>query len=379
MEMQIDTLDGIHANQHIPQIVGCMELYERTGDARYRAVAEHFWRIAAGSHAYSIGGVGEGEMFRRAGSTAAFLTERTAETCASYNMLKLTSRLYPYTMEPCMMDYYERTLYNHIAASHDQSGPTGGSTYFMPLQPGARKRFSTTENTCCHGTGLENHLKYQECVYWRAEGALYVSLFIPSTLRWDDMGIRIAQRGDYAADGIATFSISGSARFALNLRLPGWMGLAGAGAEAGTGAGAGTGTGTGAGAGTVTIAASGAVTGAGAGARARLIVNGREERFAVINGYGSLTRDFRDGDIIEWHTPLTTRFEPAPDDGSIGSFFRGPLVLAAQSAETGFLRFGGAMPRPVPSEGPLAFRACGHAMLPAHMCGEEPFHIYVKR
>ena len=42
------------------------------------------------------------------------LTKHTAESCASYNMLKLTKELYRYENKKEMMDYYERTMTNHI-------------------------------------------------------------------------------------------------------------------------------------------------------------------------------------------------------------------------------------------------------------------------
>lgn len=50
------------------------------------------------------------------------------------------------------MDYYENVLYNHILSSASHKAD-GGTTYFMPVRPGGRKEFNTSENTCCHGTG----------------------------------------------------------------------------------------------------------------------------------------------------------------------------------------------------------------------------------
>ena len=41
----VDTLRGKHANQHIPQIVGALETYKGTRDAKYFRVAENFWDI----------------------------------------------------------------------------------------------------------------------------------------------------------------------------------------------------------------------------------------------------------------------------------------------------------------------------------------------
>ena len=100
-------------------------------------------------------------MFHRAGTTCSYLTEKAAESCASYNMLRLTGQVFQYMPEGRMMDYYENTLCNHILASSSHEAD-GGTTYFMPLCPGGIKEYSTTENTCCHGTGMESRFRYME-------------------------------------------------------------------------------------------------------------------------------------------------------------------------------------------------------------------------
>ena len=40
-------------------------------------------------------------------------------------------------------------------------------TYFQPLTPGSARSYGNT-GTCCGGTGLENHTKYQETIYLRS-------------------------------------------------------------------------------------------------------------------------------------------------------------------------------------------------------------------
>jgi len=338
MERNIDILPGIHGNQHIPQMVGALEMYAQTAETRYYNAALNFWNITVQSHIYSIGGVGEGEMFREPNRAAAFLTDQTAESCASYNMLKLTSRLFNYTADSSMADYYERALYNHIAASHDQSGPTGGSTYFMPLSPGGRKGYDTDENTCCHGTGLESHLKYQEMIYRHTDDSLYINLFTASALDWTEKGIRIIQRDGYPEGQAADIVIEGDAPFRLRLRIPGWLNEA-----------------------------------------PRLLVNGLETDYQTEKGYAVLDRDFKNGDNIRWETPFSFRFEPSPDDKDIGSIMYGPLVMAAESDETDFLPIGlieTETPEKTPE--PLTFVCGGYKLRPNYKLWDRPYHIYVR-
>ncbi len=189
MKEKVDVLDGIHANQHIPQVVGCMKLFEATGEKQYHDIASFFWKIVTEAHIYAIGGTGEGEMFHAPGKIGRLLTKNTAESCASYNMLKLTQELYKYDPDVSYVNYYERTLYNHIAASCEH-GTTGGSTYFMPLAPGYNKIFED-ENSCCHGSGLESHFKYTDAIYAKAGKEIFVNLFIPSLLESEDGSVTI--------------------------------------------------------------------------------------------------------------------------------------------------------------------------------------------
>lgn len=184
MEVNRDTLEDMHANQHIPQILGAMDMFQATGKAKWWEIGKHFWEIITRGHIYCIGGVGETEMLHRAGTTCSYLTEKAAESCASYNMLRLTGQLFSYTLDGNMMDYYDNTLRNHILTSCSHTSD-GGTTYFMPLGAGEGKEYSTTENTCCHGTGMESRFRYMEHIYAYDENSVYVNLLIDSVLNGD--------------------------------------------------------------------------------------------------------------------------------------------------------------------------------------------------
>ncbi|MBR2028178.1 MAG: glycoside hydrolase family 127 protein [Oscillospiraceae bacterium] len=182
MKMGIDALGNIHANQHIPQIIGVLKQFEATKEKHRWDIADNFWNFVTSDHIYSIGGVGETEMFRPKKQIAKYISEKTAESCASYNMLKLTGMLYQYYGSAEYMHYYENTVTNHILASGDISSASGLSTYFMPASPGGCKHFDKEENSCCHGTGYESHFKYGEYIYAKDKDSVIVNLFIPSRL-----------------------------------------------------------------------------------------------------------------------------------------------------------------------------------------------------
>ena len=108
-------------------------------------------------------------------------------------MLKLTRHLFALEPSAEKMDFYERGLYNHILASQDPA--TGMMCYYVPLRPGAFKTYSTPDNSfwCCVGTGMENHAKYGDTIYFHDDQSLYVNLFIASELTWKEKGLVVRQ------------------------------------------------------------------------------------------------------------------------------------------------------------------------------------------
>ncbi len=90
MEEEKNALKGLHANQHIPQIIRSMGIFKATGEKRYYDIARFFWKAVTESYIYVNGGIGESEMFAAPDCIGERITKDTAETCAAYNMLKLT-------------------------------------------------------------------------------------------------------------------------------------------------------------------------------------------------------------------------------------------------------------------------------------------------
>src|SRR5690606_4271766 len=93
----VDTFRGLHANQHIPQIVGSIEMYKASNDPNCFKIADNFWYKAVNDYMYSIGGVAgarnpaNAECFISQPATLyenGFSAGGQNETCATYNMLK---------------------------------------------------------------------------------------------------------------------------------------------------------------------------------------------------------------------------------------------------------------------------------------------------
>jgi DUF1680 family protein len=340
-----DQLSGKHANQHIPQTIGALRVYDSTNDSYYYNIANNFWYMVSEHHAYIIGGTGEGEMFKGRDQIAAHISSDTCETCCAYNMLKLTRQLFFHDPRPEYMDYYERTLYNQILGSQDPNSSHGFTTYFVPLNPGARRSYSNDYSsfTCCHGTGMENHTKYQEQIYSHSSdnSTLYVNLFISSTLNWSEKGFTITQSTSYPAAGTTTITVNGSGNLVIMLRVPFWV-------------------------------KNGYI----------VSVNGTDQHVSATPGtYISINRNWTRGDQITIDMPLNYRLELTPDDRNTGGILYGPIVLAGNSSSTSWISLSlntSDLSQSISQTGTLRFSTNGISLLPFYEATNISYHTYFR-
>lgn len=301
----VDTFRGLHANQHIPQIMGALEMYQDSNTPDYYRIAANFWYKTTNDYMYSIGGVAgasnpaNAECFISQPATIyenGFSAGGQNETCATYNMLKLTSSLFLYDQRAEYMDYYERGLYNDILASVAENTPA--NTYHIPLRPGSVKQFGNSKMngfTCCNGTALESNTKFQNSIYFKSidNEALYVNLYVPSTLKWTEKKVTIVQKTDFPNEDHTLLTIQGEGKFDLNVRVPNW-------------------------------ATKGFF----------VKINGKEEKVkAVAGSYLTLNRKWKNGDTVELRMPFQFHLDPVMDQQNIVSLFYGPILLAAQESE----------------------------------------------
>lgn len=352
-----DPLSGIHANQHIPQIIGAMEVFLAGHDRRYYHLAKNFWELVVNRYMYSIGGVGRGENFREADILANHIEGgRNCETCATYNMLKLTGMLYQYAPEHSpYMDYYERGLLNHIAASQNpvtKEGALHGVTYMLPIGPGAQKEYSSDYDdfTCCHGTGMENHVRYTEHIYHHGtDGSLYLNLFLPCVYHWQEKGVDLSLEGIFPSQSfrltIRTKAAGGAVPLDLKIRIPYWC-------------------------------------------RQTFRVSDKDgmlPRPSGGSGYYRINRTFSDGDWITVSTPYALHLSYTPDayEGyPAASLMYGPLVMNALSGRKGWITLN----LPPVIEDAFKIRWDGMPTLwyddlefiPSYAAHNRPYHTYFK-
>ncbi|MFI1212162.1 beta-L-arabinofuranosidase domain-containing protein [Streptomyces sp. NPDC020802] len=350
-----DTLDGLHANQHIPIFTGLVRLYDVTGETRYLTAAKNFWGMVVPHRMFGIGGTSTAEFWKARGVVAGTISDTSAESCCAYNLLKLSRMLFFHEQDPKYMDYYERALYNQVLGSKQDRADAEKPlvTYFIGLTPGHVRDYTPKQGTtCCEGTGMESATKYQDSVYFKkADGsALYVNLYSPTTLTWSEKGVTVTQTTDYPREQGSTLTIGGgSAAFELRLRVPSW-------------------------------ATSGF----------RVTVNGKAVSGTPAAGsYFAVSRTWRAGDVVKVTIPFRARVEKALDDPGLQTLFYGPVNLVGRNSATSYLQFGlyrnaalsgDLLPSLAPVAGkPLHYTLNGTEFAPFFEGTEDPTHAYFRR
>ena len=116
-----NALDNTHANTTIPKFLGALNRYETLGDGKYLEYTESFWDYVVNHHSYITGGNSEWEHFGADNVLDAERTNCNCETCNTYNMLKLSRKLFMVTGKPKYTNFYENTLVNASISSQWQA------------------------------------------------------------------------------------------------------------------------------------------------------------------------------------------------------------------------------------------------------------------
>ncbi len=292
MAAGVDNLDNNHANTQVPKAVGFYRIGSLANDESYKKAGSFFWETVTQNRTLAFGGNSRREFFPSKTSCIDFINEvEGPETCNSYNMLKLTEDLFRMNQSGSYMDYYERTLYNHILST--QHPEHGGYVYFTPARPRHYRVYSSPNEAmwCCVGSGMENHSKYNQFIYTHLKDSLYLNLFVPSELKWQEKGITIRQETTFPFDEKTTLIVKeGNARFTLKIRYPGWV----------------------------------------ADGKFKVVVNGKPLIFSSgTSSYVSLTRDWKKGDIVQIALPMKHSIEYLPNVPNYVALMYGPILLSA--------------------------------------------------
>ena len=287
-----DKLTGLHANTQIPKVIGFKRIADLTRREDLDKAAKFFWQTVVEHRTVAIGGNSVREHFHDQKDFGPMINDvEGPETCNTYNMLKLTQMLFQSEQKGGYGDYYERALYNHILSSQR---PGGGFVYFTPMRPNHYRVYSQVDQGmwCCVGSGIESHAKYGEFIYAHEGDALFVNLFIPSTLNWRERGIKLTQSTHFPDAESTRLTVDEGGKFTMKIRYPSWV----------------------------------------AAGRMQVKVNGKAVKVEGRPGsYVSIQRYWKKGDRVDVQLPMTTRLEQMPDKSNYYAVLHGPVVLAAKT------------------------------------------------
>ena len=289
-----DKLTGMHANTQIPKILGFEKVAELTHDDELSEAVKYFWYNVSQTRSVAFGGNSVSEHFNPVDNFSGMIKSNEGpETCNSYNMLRLSKALFFANDDVSYLDFYERTLYNHILSS--QHPEKGGFVYFTPIRPNHYRVYSQPDTSmwCCVGSGIENHTKYGEIIYSHNENAIFINLFISSTINWEEKGVELTQNTKFPHENGSeiVLKLEKKKAFAINIRQPKW-------AE-----------------------------------NFEVLVNGKVQKTqGNPSAYVSINRTWKSGDKVSVRFKTSTKLENLPDGSNWVAYVDGPIVLAAKTS-----------------------------------------------
>jgi hypothetical protein len=293
-----NALPGKHAYSHVNTFSSAMQSYLVLGDEKHLRAATNGLRMVQ-EQSYATGGWGPNEAFVEPGKgllAASLDTSHSSfETpCGAYGQFKITRYLLRVTRDSRYGDSMERVLYGTIAEAKPLF-PDGRSFYYSDYNnKDAKKVYYKDKWPCCSGTFPQLTADYGISAYYPGDNGLYVNLFIPSKLRWEQNKSQytLTQKTNYPTTNTTElhFEAQRPENFTVYLRIPAW-----------------------------------------ADAKTRVSINGKRVDNEVVPGkFLALQRTWKNGDRVEFEIGMPLRLEAVDEQNpNVVALVRGPVPLFA--------------------------------------------------
>src|SRR5579863_6351540 len=287
-----------HAYSHVNAFSSAMQAYITLGSEKHLRAARNGFEMLVKTQSFATGGWGPNESFGEPGTgqlgDSLGLTHASFETpCGAYGHFKITRYLLRATKDSRYGDSMERVLYNTILGSWPIQAD-GTSFYYSDYANTGKKVWYGQKWPCCSGTFPQLAADYHISTYLRGADGVYVNLFTPSKVQWNDGGGRygLKQETRYPFDNKVQIQVSGSQAkdYALYIRIPSW-----------------------------------------AAPDPVLSVNGARVSDPVQPGtFAAIRRAWKEGDRVELELPMPLRLETVDaNHPKLVALMQGPLVLFA--------------------------------------------------
>ena len=205
---------------------GMADVAALTGDEAYLAAIDKIWNNVVNKKIYITGGVGSTGAGEAYGDNYS-LPNMSAynETCAAIANVFWNHRMFLLHGDAKYINVLERTLYNGMLSGLGMSGDR--FFYPNPLKSrGQHKRSAWFGCACCPSNLTRFIPSIPGYVYALEKKNLFVNLYIGSTAELELEGtlIKLEQNTNFPWDEevLLTISPETPAKFALNIRIPGW-------------------------------------------------------------------------------------------------------------------------------------------------------------
>jgi uncharacterized protein len=291
-----NALPGKHAYSHVNTLSSAMQAYLVLGDEKYLRAATNGLRMVQ-EQSYATGGWGPNEAFVEPGKglLAASLkgTRSSFETpCGAYGQFKITRYLLRVTRDSRYGDSMEQVLYSTVAGAKPIL-PNGTSFYYSDYNnDSAEKVYYKDKWPCCSGTFPQLTADYGISSYYPAKEGIYVNLFVPSRVSWTQDGARctLTQETSYPKANRTQLHLEMARpeKFTVYLRIPAW-----------------------------------------ADAKTRVAVNGKRVEGDLTPGsFFAVNRTWSNGDRVEYEIGMPLRLQAVDaQNPQIVALVRGPVAL----------------------------------------------------
>jgi DUF1680 family protein len=198
-----------------------LDIYRATGDHKYLDAMLGGWQLYHDNWEH-VGGSAAMEELVDDPPKAYRLDHKHGELCGSSFWVFFNQRFHSmYPEEEKYVTEIEKSIYNVAIAN--QAG-SEGIRYFAVLIGPKEKPYRI--NTCCEGQGTRLLGSLPEHIYSLARDGVYVNLFEPSSLSWNQQGetLHITMRTSFPADPKVTLLLDSKSpiRAKMRIRVPSW-------------------------------------------------------------------------------------------------------------------------------------------------------------
>lgn len=306
-----------HAVRATYMYAGMADVAALTGDEGYIHAIDTIWNNIVSKKMYITGGIGstnDGEAF----GANYELPNATAynETCAAIGMVYVNHRLFLLHGDSKYYDVLERTLYNGLISGVSLEGDA--FFYPNPLKVNKERKYQRQAwfgCACCPSNISRFIPSLPGYVYAVKDKDVYVNLFMgnTSTLQVNGQPVTLKQETAYPYSGNVKLTVEQAALpFTLKVRIPGWTRNEAMPSDL------------------YTFADQKQSTWS-------VKVNGEEVKADLQQGYCSISRDWKAGDVVDLGFDLQPRLVKANDqveaDRGLVAVQCGPIVYCAESPD----------------------------------------------